>query len=80
MPWLRNGARPITEDTMARFDGKLALVTGANSGVGLATTLQLVRQGAHIVNYGTQREQRFRLQCAGQRIADHRIAREYQNL
>ncbi|MCY4145813.1 MAG: SDR family oxidoreductase [Chloroflexi bacterium] len=31
------------------LDGRIYIVTGANSGVGLATSAQLVRQGAHVV-------------------------------
>ncbi|KAG5191401.1 short-chain dehydrogenase/reductase SDR [Tribonema minus] len=32
-----------------RFEGKVAIVTGASTGIGLATTAQLVREGAKVV-------------------------------
>lgn len=32
-----------------RLDGKLCLVTGANSGLGRATTIDLVNRGAHVI-------------------------------
>jgi NAD(P)-dependent dehydrogenase (short-subunit alcohol dehydrogenase family) len=34
---------------MQRFDGKVALVTGAASGIGRATTARLVREGARVL-------------------------------
>ncbi len=34
---------------MEQMTGKLCLVTGANSGIGLATATQLARMGAHVV-------------------------------
>ncbi len=34
---------------MGKMSGKTVLVTGANSGMGLATTVELAKQGAHIV-------------------------------
>ncbi len=37
---------------MARFDGKLALVTGGTSGIGLATARLLIEEGGHVIVTG----------------------------
>ena len=35
--------------TLKNLNGKVYIITGANSGVGFETTQQLIKQGAHIV-------------------------------
>jgi NAD(P)-dependent dehydrogenase (short-subunit alcohol dehydrogenase family) len=38
------------------FDGKVAIVTGATSGIGMATTLRLVEQGARVAAVGRKKD------------------------
>jgi NAD(P)-dependent dehydrogenase (short-subunit alcohol dehydrogenase family) len=38
------------------FDGKVAIVTGATSGIGMATALRLVEQGARVAGVGRKKD------------------------
>ena len=50
------------------FIGKTIVVTGATSGIGLATAEELVRQGSHVIGVGRSAQ---RCQAAEQRLAAH---------
>src|SRR6266849_10102830 len=44
-------------NTMAKLDGKIALVTGASKGIGAGIALSLAKEGAAVaVNYASDRE------------------------
>src|SRR3569623_4738 len=60
------GAHPRRRDTVpGKLEGKIALVTGGTSGIGLATAQRLVAEGAHV--YVTGRRQ-AELDAAAQSI------------
>jgi NAD(P)-dependent dehydrogenase (short-subunit alcohol dehydrogenase family) len=48
---------------VARLDGKIAIITGATSGIGTSTTRLFIREGAQVVLVGRRHE-------AGKRLAD----------
>jgi NAD(P)-dependent dehydrogenase (short-subunit alcohol dehydrogenase family) len=45
------------EDVMSRLKGKIAVITGANSGIGLASAKRLVAEGAHVYITGRRQEE-----------------------
>src|SRR6202048_2224184 len=45
------------EDAMGRLEGKIAVVTGANSGIGLASAKRFVAEGAHVYITGRRQEE-----------------------
>ena len=46
-----------TESITKRFDGKVAVITGGNSGIGLATAQRLVSEGAYVFITGRRQSE-----------------------
>src|SRR5260370_25369903 len=63
-------------DDMGKLDGKIALVTGASSGIGLAAAQQLVGEGAYAFSTGRPRPD---LASAVKHIG-HNVTRVYGDL
>src|SRR5260370_4994161 len=53
---------------MGKLEGKIALVTGGNSGIGLATAKQFVGEGAHVFITGCREQE---LSAAAQDIGSN---------
>src|ERR1700687_4556499 len=47
----------LSEDAMGRLEGKIAVITGANSGIGLASATRFVAEGAHVYITGRRQEE-----------------------
>jgi NAD(P)-dependent dehydrogenase (short-subunit alcohol dehydrogenase family) len=48
-----------TEGTIvARLEGKVAVISGGNSGIGLAVAQRFVKEGAHVFIFGRRQEAR----------------------
>ena len=45
------------EKQLGKLDGKVALMTGGNSGIGLATAKRFVNEGAYLFIIGRPRQQ-----------------------
>ena len=58
---------------MAKLDGKVAVVTGGNSGIGLASARRLAAEGAYVFITGRKKEELDAAVAAIGRISTRRI-------
>jgi hypothetical protein len=65
-----SGGRMTTtkEKKMGKLEGKIALITGGNSGIGLATAKHFVREGAHVFITGRRESE---LAISGKALDKH---------
>ena len=58
---------------MGKLDGKIALVTGGNSGIGLATAKEFVNEGAYVFITGRREAELARAGDTRHRVRERRI-------
>src|SRR3984893_18057532 len=56
-PYVGDHHHSRIEDAMSRLEGKIAVITGANSGIGLASAKRFVAEGAHVYITGRRQEE-----------------------